>query len=164
MCENCLEEVQGAATSSLFRQPLFQDLWLHVQLLCAERNAPCQWKLAIDEAKPPTSAAEWQGNDQTDLQYQVTRHCHHQVQWATWPAWHWGSGGEKDPLLWTCGMLKWCSQDSLWHTGWWKAWAREAQDDLEAEKDCREWKLSAINLHDRHTWWSSVRSAMRAAS
>ena len=29
---------------------------------------------------------------------------------------------------------------------------------------CREWKLSAINVHDRHTWRSGVRSAMRAAS
>ena len=32
------------------------------------------------------------------------------------------------------------------------------------ERDCREWKLSAINSHDRRTWRSGVRSAMRAAS
>ena len=32
------------------------------------------------------------------------------------------------------------------------------------ERDCREWKLSAINTHDRRTWRSDVRSAMRAAS
>ena len=32
------------------------------------------------------------------------------------------------------------------------------------EKDCREWKLSAIDPHDRDTWRSGVRSAMRAAS
>ena len=32
------------------------------------------------------------------------------------------------------------------------------------ERGCREWKLSAINLHDRRTWRSGVRSAMRAAS
>ena len=32
------------------------------------------------------------------------------------------------------------------------------------EWDCREWKLSAINPHDRHTWRYGVRSAMRAAS
>ena len=32
------------------------------------------------------------------------------------------------------------------------------------ERDCREWKLSAINPHDRHTWRSGVRAAMRAAS
>ena len=34
------------------------------------------------------------------------------------------------------------------------------------ERDCREWKLSAINPHDRYTptWRSGVRSAMCAAS
>ena len=32
------------------------------------------------------------------------------------------------------------------------------------ERDCREWKLSAINPHDRRTWRSGVRSAMRALS
>ena len=32
------------------------------------------------------------------------------------------------------------------------------------ERDCREWKLSAINPHDRHTWRSGVRSDIRAAS
>ena len=32
------------------------------------------------------------------------------------------------------------------------------------ERDCREWKLLAINSHDRHTWRSGVRSAMHAAS
>ena len=32
------------------------------------------------------------------------------------------------------------------------------------ERDCREWKLLAINPHDRDTWKSGVRSAMQAAS
>ena len=32
------------------------------------------------------------------------------------------------------------------------------------ERDCRDWKLSAIDPHDRDTWRSGVRSAMRAAS
>ena len=32
------------------------------------------------------------------------------------------------------------------------------------ERDCREWKLLAIDPHDRHTWRSGVRSAMHAAS
>ena len=32
------------------------------------------------------------------------------------------------------------------------------------ERDYREWKLSAIDPHDRDTWRSGVRSAMRAAS
>ena len=116
---------------------LFQDMWPRVLLLCAEYNAPCQWDLAIDKAKPPTSAAKWQSNDQTDLQCQAARHCHHQLQWATCGNWHWGPGPqserEKAPLVWTCGsgMVQWCSKDSLWPTGWWKAWAWEAQDDME---------------------------------
>ena len=53
-----MEEVQGSATSSLFMPPLFQNTWQCVQLLCAERNAPCQRDLAIDKAKPPASAAK----------------------------------------------------------------------------------------------------------
>ena len=122
--------------ATLFTPPLFQNTWPCVQLLCAERNAPCQRDLAIDKAEPPASAAKWQGNDQTDLQCQAARHCHHQVQWATCAAWHRGSGphseGEKTSMVWTCETLQWCNQDSLWHTGWWKAWAWEAQNDMEA--------------------------------
>ena len=32
------------------------------------------------------------------------------------------------------------------------------------ERDCREWKLSDIDPHDRDTWRSGVRSATRAAT
>ena len=32
------------------------------------------------------------------------------------------------------------------------------------ERDCREWKLSASDPHDRDTWRSGARSAMPAAS
>ena len=32
------------------------------------------------------------------------------------------------------------------------------------EGDLREWKLSAIDPHDRHSWRSGVRSAMHAAN
>ena len=32
------------------------------------------------------------------------------------------------------------------------------------ERDRRVWKLSAMDPHDRDTWRSGVRSAMRAAS
>ena len=32
------------------------------------------------------------------------------------------------------------------------------------ERNCREWKLLAINPHNRYTWRSGARSAMRAAS
>ena len=42
----------------------------HVYSSCVWSNAPCQWDLATDKAKPPMSAAKWQGNDQTDLQCQ----------------------------------------------------------------------------------------------
>ena len=55
---------------------------------------------------------------------------------ASCTAWHWGSWphceGEKALLVWTCGMLQRCNQDSLSHTGWWKAWAWEAQADMES--------------------------------
>ena len=163
---DCLEEVQGAAASFLFSPPLFQDMQPRVPL-CAECNAPCQRDLAIDKAKPQTSAAEWQGKD---LQCQAARHCHHPVQWATCAALHWGSGphfeGEKTPLVWTCGMLQWCSLDSLWHTGWWRAWpGRPKMTGKQlTERDCREWKLSTIDPHDRHTWRPGGRFAISAAS
>ena len=59
----------------------------------------------------------------------------HQVQWATFTAWHWRSGphpkGEKALLIWTYGMLQRCSQISQRHTGWWKAWTWESQNDIE---------------------------------
>ena len=32
------------------------------------------------------------------------------------------------------------------------------------ERDCREWKLSAVDPHDKDTWRSGVKSAMQAAS
>ena len=32
------------------------------------------------------------------------------------------------------------------------------------ERDCRDWKLSANDPHDRNTWRSGVKYAMRAAS
>ena len=136
ICEPPLDEVQGAAASSFFPPLLIQDKWPLVQLLCEESNAPCKWDLAIDKAKPPTSAAVWQGNDQMDLHCQAARHCHYRVQWAACLAWHWGPGphleGEKAPLVWTGGTVQRCNQVSLWHTGWWKVWSWVAQDDIEA--------------------------------
>ena len=121
-----------------------------------ERSAPSQRDLAIDKAKPPASAAKWQGNDQTDLQCRTARHCHHQVQWATCAAWHWGSGphseGEKTPMVWTCGTLQWCSQDRFLHTGWWRAWAWEAQDDIETAD--REGLQRVEALSHQPAWWT----------
>ena len=61
-CENCLEEFQGSATSSLFTPHLFQNTWLCVQLLsCAECNAPCQRDLAIDKAITSSICSEMTG-------------------------------------------------------------------------------------------------------
>ena len=170
-CENRLEKVQGAATSSLFMLPLFQDRWACVHLLCAERDAPCQWDLAIDKSKAPTSAAEWQGSDQTDLQCQAARRCHHLGQWTTWAAWHWESWphseGEKAPLVWTCGTLVQFEQpftyrlrESVglggprWHGSSWQRGIAESGSS----------PLSWVNPHDRNMWGSGVRSAMHAAS
>ena len=122
-CKNRLEEVQGTATSSLFMPPFFQDTWCYVRaamLLASET-------LTIDKTKPPTSAAEWQGNVQTDLQCQAARRCHHQVHWTTCSAWHWDLDRilKERRLRWYGrGMLQWCSR--LSHTGWGKAWAWEA--------------------------------------
>ena len=119
-----------AATSSPFPPPLFQDTGPRVELLCAKRNAPYQWDLAIDKAKPPPSAAKWQGNDQTDLQCQAARHCHHQIQWATWPAWHWGAGPhsewEKAPMVQSRQPLTYRLMESvglggqIWHGSSWQ--------------------------------------------
>ena len=36
------KKVQGAETSSFFPPPFFQDMWPCVQLVCVERDAPCQ--------------------------------------------------------------------------------------------------------------------------
>ena len=84
---------------------LFQDTWPCIQLVCGAQcyDASETWPLT----KPNLQSMQWikwQGNDQTDLQCQAARHCHHQVHWATCMAWHWGSGphseGEKAPLVW----------------------------------------------------------------
>ena len=106
MCEKRLEEVQ-TATSSLFLSPL-RHVAACTALVC---GAQCSMPdLATDKAKPPSSAGEWQGNDQTDLQCQAARYCHHQVQWATWAAWHRVPGPHSEGETWTCGTLQWCSR------------------------------------------------------
>ena len=87
------------------------------------------------QSQPPTSAAEWQGNNQTDLQCQAARHCHHQVQWATCAAWHWGPGPHlKERRL--CWYDKWnaptvqSSQPVTYRLM--ESWAWEAQGDMES--------------------------------
>ena len=99
-CENCLEEVQGAATSSLFLPPLFQDTWPCVQLLCvnAMLHASKTWPLTKQIHQ------HLHRNDRA----MISQLCN-QLQWATWPH----SEGEKALLVWTCGMLQWCSRQPV---------------------------------------------------
>ena len=107
--------------------PLFQNTWPCVQLLCAERNAPCQRDLAIDKAKPPASAAKRQGMIRqicnVRLQDTVTTRSNEllvrlgiedldlilkerRLRW-------YGHVERSNGAVWTCGTLQWCSQDSL---------------------------------------------------
>ena len=51
-----------------------------VQLLCAERNAPCQRNLAIDKAEPPNVCSEMTAMIRQICNVRPQRHCHHQVQ------------------------------------------------------------------------------------
>ena len=49
----------GATTSSHIPPSLLQDTWPCIQLLRAERHAPCQWNLATDQDEPAALAAQW---------------------------------------------------------------------------------------------------------
>ena len=48
--------------------------------------------------------------------------------------------------------LQWCSQGSLWHTGWWKACDWEAQDDMETAD--REGLQRVEVLGHQPSWWT----------
>ena len=82
--------IQGATTSSHIPPPLLQDQRPCIQLMCAERHAPCQWNLAIDQDKPAVLVGQWQGHEQTDLQYQARGCGHSEATRATDKAWAWG--------------------------------------------------------------------------
>ena len=108
-CENRLE-VQGAATSSLFIPPLFQDTWpSHSSCVqSAMLHASETWPLT----KPNLQLL--QQNDRA----MIRQICNVRLQDVVTTrsnerAWHWGSWphseGEKAPLVWTCGTLQWCS-------------------------------------------------------
>ena len=145
-CENRLEEVQGSATSPLFMPPLFQNTWPCVQLLCAERNAPCQWDLAIDKAEPPVSAAKRQGNVRPQ-DIVITRSNELLVR----------LGIEDLDLILKERRLRWYGHVER------SKGAVPTAFDIQVdgkrgpgrpkmtwkqltERDCREWKLSAINF------------------
>ena len=158
MCENSLEDVQGFATSSLFTPPLFQNMWLCVQVLCVERNAPCQRDLAINKAKP----LRLQRNDRA----MIRQICNVRPQdivtiRSNEPLARLGI--EDLDLILKERRLRWYGHVEL-SNGAVKT-AFDIQVDGKrgpgrpkmtwkqlTERDCREWKLSAINPHDRHTW------------
>ena len=167
-CENHLEEVQGAATSSLFTPPLFQDTWLCVQLLCEERNASETWPLTKPNLQHlqrndramirqicnirPQDIVTTRSNEllarfsieDLDLILKERRlHWYRHVErsnGAVKTAFHIQVEGKHGP-----GRPK-------------ITWKQLT------ERDCREWKLLAINPHDRNMRRSGVRSAMGAAS
>ena len=155
-CENCLEEVQGSATSSLFTPPLFQNMWPCVQLLC---GAQCSM---------PARLGHWQSRT-SSICSEMTG------QWSDRSE----MSGRKallppGPMSYLCGLALriWTSfrRRELWWYGQVERsnGAVKTAVDIEVdgklgpgrpkmtwkqltERDCREWKLSAINPHDRRT-------------
>ena len=67
-------------------------------------------------------------------------------------------------MVWTCGTLQRCTAFDIQVDVKRRPGRTKMTWKQLTERDCREWKLSAINPHDRHTWRSGVRSAMHAAS
>ena len=63
-----MEEIQGAAASSLNPTPILQNSWLCVLLMFPECNAPCRPDLVLDKARSTPFAAQRQSHDQPDLQ------------------------------------------------------------------------------------------------
>ena len=166
-CENCLEEVQGSATSPLFTPPLFQNMWPCVQLLCAECNAQCQ-----PLTKP--NLQRLQQNDRAMIRQICTVRPQDIITTRSNELLV-RLGIEDLDLILKERRLRWyghveCSSGAI-------KTAFDIQVDGKrgpgrpkmtwkqlTERECREWKLSAINPLDRRTWRSGVRSAMRAAS
>ena len=75
---------------------------------------------------------------------------------------------ERRLMVWTCGMLQWCSQDSLWHTGWWKAWASEAQNDMEAADREGLQRVEALGYQPSwqtylEVWWEICHACSKPA-
>ena len=143
-CDNRLEEVQGAATSS--RHLSFKTCG-RVYSSCVQSamlHASETWPLTkLNHQHLQRNEGHWsdrsaclQQNDRTMIRQISNVRPQDVTTRSNEVVWHWGSvphsEGEKAPLVWTFGTLQWCSQDSLSHTGWGKAWAWEAQNDMEA--------------------------------
>ena len=145
MYEICLEEVQGAATSSLFPLPFSR-----VQLLCesAMLDASETWPLTkpnLQRLQQNDRAMIWLICNVKPQDFVTTRSNELLTRLAIEDL-----EGEKATLVWACGRLQWCSQDSLWHTGWWKAWSWGAQDDIEAADREGLQRVEAFGY--RHSW------------
>ena len=158
-CENRLE-VQGSATSSLFTPPLFQNMWPCVQLLCAET-----WPLTKLNLQRNVRAMIRQICNVRPQDIVTTRSNELLVR----------LGIEDLDFILKERRLRWYGH--VEHSNGAVKTAFDIQVDGKrgpgrpkltwkqlTERDCREWMLSAINPHDRHTWRSGVRSAMHAAS
>ena len=161
-CKNRLKKFKELLPA-LSSRHLSQDTWLCVQLLCAECNAPCQWDLAIDKTKPPTSAVEWrQWSDRSAMSGRKTLSPPGPMNYLH------GLALRGLDLILKERRLCW-----YWHVERSNGAIKTAFHILVGKRglgrpkmtwDCREWKLSAINPHDRNMWRSGVRFAMRAAS
>ena len=135
-CENHLEAVQGAATSSLFPLLLFQDTWPSVQLLCAERNAPCQLRLSPRQSQTSNVWSEMTGQwlDRSAMSSCKTMSPAdpmsylHGLALRIWTS-LWRKEGSADMDIWNAPMVQ--SRQPL-TSCWWKAWAWEAKNDMEA--------------------------------
>ena len=116
MCENCLEEVQGAATSSLFPSPLFQDTWPCVQLVC---GVQCSMPVRLGHWQSQTSNvySEWQGNDQQIRNVKPPPDPMSYLRGLALRIWtsFWGREGFAGMDMWNAQMV----QSRLWPTGWW---------------------------------------------
>ena len=119
--KNSPEEVYGALTSSVPTSCLSRQTRGRMYSSCV-RNVMLHDSETWPLTKPNRKCL--QRNDRAMIRQSCNvkpQDSHHQVQLATCLAWHWGAGphseGEKALLVWTCGTLQWCIQDSLWHTG-----------------------------------------------
>ena len=167
--KTALDEVQGAATSSVFTSTLFQNMAMCTALVCGVQCCmPETWPLT----KP--NRLSLQGNDRTMIrqicnvrpQDVVTTRSNALLAWL----------GIKDlDLILKERRLHWHGHversngavRSAFHI---QVEGRHGPGKPKmtwkqlTERDCREWKLSAINPHDRYIWRSGVRSAMQQAS
>ena len=138
-CENRLEEVQGAATSSFFT-PLSRHVAMCTALVCgAQCFIPVRLGHWQNQPSNICSRVIGQWSDSSAMSGCKTLSPPGPMNYLCslalriWTSF-WRREGSAGMDMWNAPM---CSQDSLSHTGWGKAWAWEAQDDMEAAD--RQW-------------------------